>query len=484
MPFTEFACRSGGSNLNAGTRTGSSTVPGTAAALTYASGNWVQSTRVFTVASGDPVADGVAVGDFASVYADGSTVTGFVGRVSARDTTTITIDATAIAGTAPTDGTANRTLKIGGAWKGPNAAENFPFNFVTAALTNSSGDTPRVNIMNDAQYDITAAVTHSLAGPCRFQGFSAAYGDLGRATIDGGTTNATLLTISGANIDLVDMIVQNNATGSVDGISVVSETLCLRVCVNNVRRDGFSSSSGAQSFFIECEVYACNVANLASRGGFEVGAGVLIRCISHDNSGSNAVGYILNTSAFVSHCIADSNGSDGFRFAGATACKLDSCDAYNNGGDGIDLANTTAAAIYIESCNLIKNGGYGINGSGAGARHGAVVNCGFGAGTQANTSGTTTGLKSMTESGSVTYANDVTPWVDPADGDFRINLAAAKGAGRGAFLQTQSGYGDPNATVAYPDIGAAQHQDAGGTSVVVPVSQPVFIGSYMGVSSY
>jgi hypothetical protein len=70
------------------------------------------------------------------------------------------------------------------------------------------------------------------------------------------------------------------------------------------------------------------------------------------------------------------------------------------------------------------------------------------------------------ESGTVTYANDVTPWVDPANGDFRINLAAAKGAGRGTFTQTAASY---TGTIGYPDIGAAQHLEAsagGGLNVV------------------
>ena len=101
MAYTEFCCRSGGSNLNAGTRLGDSTEPGTSASLTYANGTWVASTGVFSIAIGNPVTDGVAVGDFASVYANGSTVTGFVGRVTARDTTTITVSLTAKSGTPP-----------------------------------------------------------------------------------------------------------------------------------------------------------------------------------------------------------------------------------------------------------------------------------------------------------------------------------------------------------------------------------------------
>lgn len=65
-------------------------------------------------------------------------------------------------------------------------------------------------------------------------------------------------------------------------------------------------------------------------------------------------------------------------------------------------------------------------------------------------------LGGISVSGSVTYAADQTPWSDPGDGDFRITLTAAKAAGLGAFTETQAGYGDPNVTVGYPDMGAAQ----------------------------
>ncbi len=72
------------------------------------------------------------------------------------------------------------------------------------------------------------------------------------------------------------------------------------------------------------------------------------------------------------------------------------------------------------------------------------------------------------ESGSITYAADVTPWVDPANGDFRITLAAAKSAGRGSFTQTQSSY---TGTIGYPDIGAAQSASTNATTRAFGFSQ-------------
>ena len=89
------------------------------------------------------------------------------------------------------------------------------------------------------------------------------------------------------------------------------------------------------------------------------------------------------------------------------------------------------------------------------------MNCGFGAGTSANTSGTTTTTAQVAFdiTGSVTYASNAIPWVDAPNGDFRITLTTAKGAGRGVFTQTQSSY---TGAIGYPDIGAGQHLESGG----------------------
>lgn len=451
MAFTEFCCRSGGSNLNAGTRTGNSTEPGTAADLTYASGNWVSATGVFTVAAGDPVADGVAVGDFASVYADGASVTTLVGRVTARTTTTITVSTTAKTGTT-TDGTGNRTLKIGGAWLGPNAASGFPLTFLSAAATNVAAELPRINLKNDATYSVTASVAPSTTqNGLHLQGYTTSYGDGGRFILDGGTSGASYNLFAPVvnKFTVIDGIFCNNgATGAAHGVAPSPNVMFFRCVVHNVRGIGFF-----QGRAVECEAYACNASNTSGYGGF-YGMLYAERCIAHDNTGSNTRGF-ANTNLALVECIADTNGSHGFDLAASG--HMSGCNAYNNGGDGISITGTTSE-VSIVNCNLIKNTGYGINAA-SNVPGGAVLNCGFGSGTQANGSGTTNGIGMMTVIGSVTYASDVTPWTDPANGDFRISLAAAKGTGRGTFTQTASSYAG---AIGYPDIGAAQHQDAGG----------------------
>lgn len=451
MAFTEFCCRAGGSNLNAGTRNGSGE-PGTAADFTYASGSWVASTGVFTVAAGNPLTDGVAVGDFASVYADGSSVTGFVGRITARTATTITVSLTARIGAAPTDGTGNRTLKVGGAWQGPNGASGFPLSLLnSSAIQNLAGDTPRINFKNDQTYAVTATVTvNNFAGPIAYQGYTATYGDGGFAILDGGTSGAayqlTSWTLNGAV--LRDFHFRNNG-----GTSTIA--LAVSIGMSNgalVERCRFSGMRGnavrATGTMIECEAYGNTGIGFDSVGGAH-----LRRCVSHDNTG---MGFGV-TGVHCVGCLAYGNTSHGFGSINNSAVGpiLLGCDAYNNGGSGLFINYSSPAGVYVESCSFVKNALYGINLTGS-RRVGIIRNCGFGAGTQANTSGQTTGLDAVATENLVTYPADVTPWVNPGSGNFRVNLGDAKGMGRGLFPQATGG-----PTVGYPDIGAAQHLDAG-----------------------
>lgn len=458
--YTNYCCRSGGSNLNAGTLTGDTTEPGTSASFTYASGNFVQSTGVFTVASGNPQSDGVAVGDFASVYADGSTVTGFVGRVTAVSTTTITVSTTVKSGTAPTDGTGNRTLKIGGAWLGPNAASGFPMNFVQNTGVNSSGHLPRINYKNDATYRITANI-NNLNADIFHQGYTSAFGDFGKAILDGGTSGASynlIGTTVGTNAWIADFEFRNNgATGNASGVFWnTSAGGCVRCVFHDFRGSGLQSNN--ITYLIECEAYANNKNNTANLAGFHLlGAAICIRCIAHDNTGSNVNGFFGGGPTLI-NCISESNGLHGFLFTGS--CVMKNLDSYLNGGDGFRSNNSSNGAIYIENSNFVKNTGYGINFAGAGKITALFMNCGFGAGTFANSGGTTNAVTQAIEVGTVTYTSNISPYVDADDGDFRIYLAS-QSVGRGNFTQTASGY---SGSLGYPHIGAvdSRHPRAGG----------------------
>jgi hypothetical protein len=454
MAYTNFCCRSGGSNLNAGTRKGDLTEPGTSPLFTYASGNWVSGTGTFTVASGNPLTDGIVAGDFVSIYANGATTTNLVGRVGSVTSTTIVMSG-AVTGTLA-DGTGTRTLRVGGAWKGPNAADGFPFGFVTQNLHDGVNFTQRVNMKNDAVYSISVGLSHSTGGTL-FRGYTTSYADGGMANINGGTNAIVLLTV-GSGVGGQNLIVSNNGTTGANAGFALSVSAYLRQCVaHDIRGNGFNLNGSAAKVF-ECEAYLCNASNTAFGCGFSLtnaaAAALAVRCNSHHNAGSNSSGYLLNNSQTTGlyDCIASSNGQWGCIINTFGAAVL-GCDFYNNAAGGISGGGCT-----ITSCNFVKNGGWAISGLSNSGVICDVINCGFGSGTQANTSGQVTG-SSMQVTGSVTYASDITPWVDPANGDFRINLAAAKGTGRGLFTQTQAGYAG---TIGYPDIGAAQSKGGGG----------------------
>lgn len=461
MAFTEFCCRSGGNNLNAGTLDGTNE-PSTTPTDTFTGGDWDATTNVFTAAVGGDVS-GVQVGEFASVYVDGDTVptlnqwlVGQVTNVNAG-TRAITVSGTVRQnyGTEVTTGTGTRSCRVGGAWAGPSGSSSFPVSMLsTTGLVVSFNDL-RVNYKNDQTYSISTGIA-TAGHQISHEGYTTSFGDGGRATIDGSTNAIVLWAINHCIPRFANFILQNNGTtGTNAGLTVgnIASTI-YRVVVNTVRGHGISSVGN--NVFIECEAYACNGSNTANSGGFYIQQGTVVRCISHDNTGSNNCGFILsgNPSPLI-NCIADSNGLDGARVTSGGPYPILNCDFYNNGGSGVNANVTSNCSMQIQNSNFIKNGAYGFAEQANHERDSLLLNNGFGAGTQANTSGATS-ISQATVVGSVTYADDVTPWTDPANGDFRISLAAAKNAGIGAYTQTAASYAG---TVGYPDIGAAQHQE-------------------------
>jgi len=466
MAFTEFCCRSGGSNMNGGSLS-TSAEPATTPVYSATNGGWNSGTGVFTPTSGNPSLT-VTAGDYASVFLDGATTPVCICRVSSVNSTTITLSTSIKAGTAPTTSGTGISINVGGAWKGPNGTDGFPLNATIVNMNNlaATASLPtRINLKNDATYAITAQMTCSInTSTIIIQGYTSAFGDLGKAIIDGGTSGASyvLLTVNNPDIHVYDVIFQNNgATGSAAGFARNGRGHSVRCVVHDVRGDGFFAPFGDTHLYAECEAYACNQSNTANNGGFHLDAsGMLFRCIGHDNTGGNNNGFVTGGNPVQAiNSIFESNGSAGMRVPAAVNIMVTGCDFYNNGSDGLLFAGNVTS--YVENNNFVKNGGWGVNYSSTTARQALLQNNRFGAGTQANTSGDVNPGGNVVQVNSAFYASNVTPWVDPANGDFRINLAAAKDAGRGNFTQTAASYAG---TVGYPDIGAAQHQDTGGAS--------------------
>lgn len=461
MAFTEFYCQNGGSNLNAGSTTNNT------AAYTSNGGNWANSTRVFTVTDGTNPSASVNVGDFASVYVTaGATVTGFMARVTIVQNATngtITLSSTVSAGANPSNGTGTMTIKVGGAWKGPNAAVTFPLSVALTALVNTNGDPPRVNFKNDATYSMTSTLAANANTGLVIQGYSSSPGDGGKATLDGGT-NAIIL-FSNYSGDVTDFIFSNNGTtGTNQLINIGSGAGTFLRCVFHDSRGALVTSGSSIAAFKECEFYAWNKANSSTqsvRGAITTITTLIADCYFHDATGSNCSAYspTLTTNTIFLRSTFDTIGGPAIEVIGniGSSFTIDSCNFYNITGSAIkNISNATnLLRIDVQNSNFIKGGAYGIDNNGV-AAHGWISNNGYGRGTQANSSGDTHSLSGIIESGAIAYANDVTPWNSPTTGDFTTVLPTAFNAGRFHYEQND---GTNTGTVGYPDIGASQHRD-------------------------
>lgn len=218
---------------------------------------------------------------------------------------------------------------------------------------------------------------------------------------------------------------------------------------------GFNvASGGAAISFFRC--LASGTVTGFGLNGYVVD---LADCIA---TGNTAAGFNASNNYVVtfSRCIAHANAggsTDGFTLTGNVwGSRLSACVSYNNGRDGVRFADAgSAAAASVLNCILAQNGGYGLNS--------AVTNWSAGPcptfdrnGFYSNTSGARNQLPAGT--------NDVTcsgnPFTNAAAGDFSLNATA----GAGAALRAAGfpGVMPGGLTTGYADIGAAQHQDAGG----------------------
>ncbi len=463
MAYTEFYCdASAGSNLNGGSSAGSP-------AVTYTNGGWNSGTGVFTPAAGNPTADGVLVGDFVSVYADGASApTGYVARVTAVTSTTFTLSGSAKLGSAPATAGTGVTAKVGGAWKGPNGSSGFPLGNVTSAASNAAGDPVRVNFKNNATYSVTAALSTG-AYSLTYQGYAASPGDGGKATIDGGTSGASynLLSAGSTNHAWADCVFQNNgATGSATGVVVNVACRFERVVSQGMRGGGFEVTSNC--LMIECQAYDNNKANASSGGGFVMTNNApcrLVRCISNANAGTNSSGFNLwsyagSNGPVVVACVAAANGAHGFRLLDSGQYQLFGCVADGNTSHGVNSTDRTASLV-LENCVFSSNGGYGVNMASSPDNTAALVKCAY----YANGSGQTNNINASFRSGDITLSS--APFADAANGNFAPVTSGLLGSGRGRFTTT-AGYS--GSSVGYPDVGAVQA--ASGQASAAFVSRP------------
>lgn len=474
MAYSEFYVQPTGSNLNAGSTTDN------AAILTYAAGTFVRSTGVFTVASGNPQTDGVAVGMFVGLYTTaGATQVGLVARVTARNTTTITVNTTDIAGATAnvSEAAGASTLKVGGAWAGPSGTVGFPFSFAVGTLVNAAADPLRVNIKAGTTYEITAGITHSLNGVI-FQGYTTTPGDGGMFKLGGDSASPTapytMFTLSGAGNKVFHHWCNDN--GGTTGGQTVGNNAMFDITGNGnlVQFCWFSDSyrvgcrnGGAGSLVMDCHAHSCNRDDASGFGAFHSTAtGDMTRCTASGNVvGTDSCGFSAsaNDDRVIAYdrCISIGNAGNGFEFTGSDhTIKMSRCISLNNAENGIEFnaSTVTSSCLVIEDSVIYGSGLFGIRNANA-IRTGPIVrNCAFGD----NDSGDTTNVPASFIIDKITLGAD--PFEDSVNGDLRPNAVAnggelLKAAGFGSFFINPAWLTDGAATVSFPDVGAVQHQE-------------------------
>lgn len=452
--FEHYTDPVSGSNMNGGSDA--------SATPTYSASNggWNSGTGVFTPTSGDPSLV-VAPGQTANIYTDGSTTPVFAARVTAVNSTTITTSTTAKIGTAPGTVASGITITVGGAWKGPNGAVGWPLNQWAAALTNAAGNQPRLNMWNNAVYNITAPIVGvSGSGNFLVQGYSSVVGDGGIAVIDGGVSGAAYILFAGQVNNRFSHVVFRNNGGTGEASLVTGSGIDYFRCgFYNSRGNGLANGS---SHVTECAAYNNNLSNTAGRYGFDTFSGSpssYVRCVAYHNLGSNTSGFNTAGTTSFDGCISWQNGQHGFRMAGSVHARMTRCIAYYNGGTGL-LIPVNSAYVIVDSSVFARNSLWGVDFNVNGAGGLRLMNNVF----STNTSGNVVvhPSKVFDELNTTTLANSVYPWLDPDNGDFRNVLGSVLGAGRGSYLFTEGGFSGAANTVAYPDIGLQSLAAGGG----------------------
>lgn len=402
------------------------------------------------------------------IYVQGGTgsVTAGWYQITARtNSTTITVDRS----TGLTAGT-GVTLKIGGG-------------FATPSQPITAGGIPSNRIFikyHATPYTITSSLALGFGNVTpgvynRITGYYSTRGDITPSATAAGTVLRPIIKLSGSSLSVsvnnngwlvenidVDCDSQTSSTGIF--FNGVANCAAINCRVSNFRSYGFRTTG--TTYFSYCEATG-GLSGAAYGIASSNGTSTSIRnCYIHDNVCS---GVFLGTGGnSVAASIIESNSgasSDGI-YCGSGTLITDNT-IYNNGRDGILDDSATGIWRHWKRNIISNNGRYGINSNLAVP---ASYDC-DGNAYYSNTSGNRNNCDSTANNsaaGAYTNTLDVilsgSPFVDGPNGNFALNNTSGAGAACRAagFPGTFPG----GLTTSYLDMGASQHQDAGGGGTV------------------
>jgi hypothetical protein len=437
------------------------------------------------VASGDPIADGLAVGDMVSVYTtSGATVATCIIRITSR--TTNSFQGVVVSGSAASVSASAgaATARVGGALAGPTGSSQFPLNFIAATHVDASNNPTRVNFQNSTPYQVTAGANHTLAGPVRFEGYGTNPGDGGVALFDGDSANPsapyTVFTLSGSGCVLrhlawdgnggisAGQAVGNNAMVDVTGTSTSVE----RCRFTNAYRTGLRMAGGG-SHVTECELRDNQRDDASGFGNLTITEECTVtRTMSHytGSPGTDSACYVFSSDSTepvaVLFSIAKNAGGHSFEATGNhNSIRIQNCDSIDPVQSGFHAAAAaaTSSMVWLEN-NIFTGGVWGVSAQNAGQRTGPrMQNNAF----HGQSSGQVEGdVNTSFVSGSITLPGD--PFRSKSTGDFRLTETASAechASGRSEFFIDTGALAD-----------AAQNSNPAYVGICVGAVQPKALG--------
>lgn len=340
------------------------------------------------------------------------------------------------------------------------------------ALLSAAGDI--LYIKSSATYTLTSTITLNLvstAAPFYIIGYASTPGDDGtKPTITSATNSVALFTFGASNPrGYYFRNISFSHTAGTRGDCFVAnasnvDLLHVDKCVLDGFRYGFYGAY-VDIYSIAC-IYLSNseIKNCTSHGIYNNGSLLLDSCWIHDNTGDGIrIPDSVSTGTPVSYvqaynCIIESN-SIGINdlmnqnvnppMTRVSRLNVRNCDIINNSSHGISSSGTSSQITVSLVNNIIYgNGGYGVTFDHAPTLLFAANNA-YGS----NTSGNRNNYSA--ESGAVSLSGN--PFTNSGSNDFTLDNTSGEGAACRAAGFTTSVIG-----TAYQDIGALQHQDAGG----------------------
>jgi hypothetical protein len=314
---------------------------------------------------------------------------------------------------------------------------------------------------------ITLATTGAASNPVRFSGYTTVRTDrVTRTILTTATNSVAILTLTAIDFFSIENF-SFTTTASTKAAAILGLTtsggLVGSCSLTDCLIDGFTvgvdhGSRGSITSFTRTTIRNCSSHGISF--GLSATANI-VGCLIYANSGKGF--YFTNFSTGVvifRHTVLGNNGAEGFyddTTNRANKHTFSNCTISNNTGSGIRIASSSANnSVSVCNCIFYGNGVNGVNSEGTLIKMISIMSFNFNNFYGANTSGARSNFPVGVGDGELT-AN---PFTNAGSGDYSLNNTAGGGAACRA-----AGYPGafPGATTTgYLDIGAVQHQDAGG----------------------